>query len=302
MGPVDHVRAAADSVGRAFRLWPRFWLLVALVTTAFLVVDGGSLASASRSVLHGLCAQRPTHSFSVDGVLLPFDARMTGIYLGALASWMALAARQRLLAPATPSWGVIVTLVAGVVALGIDGFNAMLVDLGVWHPYEPMNAVRFLTGFGSGLAIVSLQAWLLGGSLWPIAQNRPSWRRVGDVAWIVPASVLSLAVILHAGSWFYPLLVLALLVSAWITVTGLVLVILVLLFRLERRIDTDGALDLPLTLSAAGALGIIIGLAQLRFWLERTLGIPQDFVVMSGGSAPTILTALVGWLPLREIV
>lgn len=302
MGPVGRLRGVADSLVRLVRIWPRFWALAAIVVISFVLLSGDSLASSSRSVLHGLCAQRPTHSFSIGGVLLPFDARMTGIYLGALASWIVLAARGRLLASATPPRNVLLALAACVLALGIDGFNAMFVDLGVWHPYEPMNAMRFLTGFGTGVAIVSLQVWLLGGSLWAIARNRPSWGKVGELAWCLPTSLLLLAIVLLGASWMYPLLVLGLLASAWITVTGLVLVIIVSLFRIERRIDTVRALEWPLTASAVVALGIIIGLAQLRFWLEHTLGIPQDFVAMSGGTVPTILTGWAGWLPLRGIV
>ena len=48
--------------------------------------------------LHGLCAQRPSHSLQIGGTTLPMDARMTGIYLGAAATavvWLIAARRLR---------------------------------------------------------------------------------------------------------------------------------------------------------------------------------------------------------------
>lgn len=283
------------------RLWPRLWVLVAVIACGYLALDGSSIATSPRALLHGLCAQRPTHSFAISGMLLPFDARMTGIYLGALAAWIALAARGRLLAAATPSRPVIAALALAVVALGVDGFNAMFVDLGTWHPYQPMNWVRYLTGFGTGVAIVSLEAWLLGGTFWKIGRNQPSWWSMRDLAWCLPTSLVLLGVILLDLGWAYPLIVAALLASAWITVTGLLLVIVVSALRLEARVDSYRALDWPLAGSVLLALGVIVGLAQFRFWLERSLGIPQDMVAMSVASAPTILTGLLG-RPLGEIV
>ncbi len=235
-------------------------------------------------------------------MLLPFDARMTGIYIGALAAWFVLAVRGRLLSAATPSRPVLAVLALAVVSLAVDGFNAMFVDLGTWHPYPPMNQVRFITGFGTGVAIVSLEVWLLGGTFWKIGRNRPSWRGLVDLAWCVPTILMVLGAILLDLSWTYTVFATALLASAWITVTGLVLVIVVSVLRLERRIDSPRALDWPLVGSALLAIGVIIGLAQFRFWLERALGIPQDFVAMSLVLAPTILNGLLGWPPLGGIV
>src|SRR3712207_1188597 len=50
----------------------------------------------SRAFLHGLCAQRESHSFHIGGNVLPVDARMTGIYLGAATTIGCLAASGRL--------------------------------------------------------------------------------------------------------------------------------------------------------------------------------------------------------------
>lgn len=265
--------------------------MIAGVAVLFLAIGHDSLASSSRAVLHGLCAQRPSHSFTVGGEVLPFDARMTGIYSGSLWTWALLAFRGRLLAARTPAPAVIVALAIAVGALAVDGVNALLVDLTLWHPYEPMNVVRFFTGFGTGIALATLEVWLIGGALWKLASPEMApWERARDLWWALPASVGTIGVILTGGAWLYPVLAYLLLVSAWVTVTGLTLVIVVSLFRIERRIGSVDRLDGPLVVSALAALLVIVGLAQLRFWLERTLGIPQDFMATVGPSLASILS------------
>lgn len=244
----------------------------------FMVTGMDSLASSSRSVLHGLCAQRPSHSYTIGGHLLPFDARMTGIYTGSLATWMALAFRGRLLVSGTPPWQVIAALGAGVLALALDGTNALLVDLAVWHPWEPYNATRLFTGFATGVALATLEVWLIGSSLWRLSSRIPVWTGLRELWWTVPAALGVFTLVRLDLGWSYPIMVAALLVSAWLTVTGLALVIVLSAFRLERRIGTIRQLEPPMVVAACLAIAIIIGLAQARFWLERTLGIPQDFV------------------------
>jgi uncharacterized membrane protein len=278
------------------RLWPRLWLLMAVVGAAFVAYGGDSVAESSRAVLHGLCAQRPSHSFSIDGQVLPFDARMTGIYGGALCTWLVALRRGRMLAAGTPPWVVLAMLAGAVGVLAVDGLNALAVDLGLWHPYEPRNVIRLLTGFGAGVALVSLESWLIGGALWKMALRQPIWDSPRHLLWVVPAATGTLAVIHADIAWSYPIVVALLLLSAWMTVAGLILVIVVSLFRLDRRVSTPAHLEVPLIASALGAVAVIIGLAQLRFWLERTLGIPQDFDVIALTPAKVISTiSQVAW-------
>ena len=302
MRPIRSARCVVSAAAQALGAWPFLWAMVAAVAGLFFLIGADSLSSTSRAVLHGLCAQRPSHSFTIGGELLPFDARMTGIYSGALWSWGVLSARGRLLAAATPSVPVIILLGGAVAALGIDGVNALLVDLQLWHPYEPLNGVRYFTGFGTGVAITSLQVWLIGGSLWKLASHLPSWDRPLSLWWTIPAAILTFGAIRIDLGWTYPVLATLLVASAWITVTGLVLVIVVSLLRIESRIISVRRLEAPLIVSAIAALFVIIGLAQLRFWLERTLGIPQDFESLAGGSVPSILVGLFDLWPDHRVM
>jgi uncharacterized membrane protein len=274
---------------RAFRAWPFVAALVVAMATLFLVTGMDSLASSSRAVLHGLCAQRPSHSFTVGGQLLPFDARMTGIYSGSLVAWVVLALRGRLMSAGTPSWPVVGVLAAGVTAMALDGTNALLVDLAVWHPWEPLNATRYFTGFATGVALATLEVWLIGTSLFRIARRAPMWDGLRDLWWVVPLALVGYALIVVDLGWTYPAIVAALLASAWLTVTGLALVIVLAAFRLERKIGNVRQLEPPVVVAACVAIAVIVGLAQLRFWLERTLGIPQDFIASVPAPLATIL-------------
>ena len=115
----------------------------AIVLVGFLIAPG-DIASKTHIALHGLCAQRPSHSLQIGGATLPMDARMTGIYLGAAATVIWLVAARRLRATRVPSCRCSSLLASFVVALAVDGFNALLVDLRLPTLYEPSNI--FATG------------------------------------------------------------------------------------------------------------------------------------------------------------
>src|SRR5687768_8251808 len=129
------------SITRSIRTYWLWYVILIAGVVAFLAVPGG-FAEKSRVVLHGLCAQTPTHSFLFGGLLLPFDGRMTGIYGGTLVTLAYLAVRGRLFAWGNPSLRIVLTLLTFVAVMAVDGFNSLLLDLGLWHPYEPQNELR----------------------------------------------------------------------------------------------------------------------------------------------------------------
>src|SRR5688500_20220740 len=93
---------------------------------AFLIAPG-TVASKAHVALHGLCAQRPSHSLQIGAETLPMDARMTGIYLGAAAAVVWLIAARRLRAARTPSLPVLGLLASFVGARRADGLHALAV-------------------------------------------------------------------------------------------------------------------------------------------------------------------------------
>ena len=68
--------------------------LLAVSVAGFLLAPW-SIEVKSIAILHGLCAQRPSHSFWFGSDRLPFDSRMTGIYGGFLVTQLYLLARGR---------------------------------------------------------------------------------------------------------------------------------------------------------------------------------------------------------------
>ncbi len=144
--------------------------ILAVGFAAFLLLPG-SIASKTHFALHGICAQRPSHSLQIGGSTLPLDARMTGVYIGAVctALWFLAAGRGR--SAKLPPRSVLVVLSLFVILLAADGFNALAFDLGVSHPYPPSNFLRLATGILGGTTLGLSLLHLFATSLW-IRANR----------------------------------------------------------------------------------------------------------------------------------
>lgn len=255
---------------RTYWLWPTVGLAGVIAFLAF----PGAWGAKAHSVLHGLCAQTPSHTFTFDGQPLPFDGRMTGIYGGALVTfaWLAIAGRLRFYGD--PPRRVVAVLAACVVAMGVDGVNSLLKDLRLWHPYPPENVIRLVTGFGTGVALAVILAWLLASSMWNVARPKPVLRSFGDLRGVAFGGLIfGTAVLSGWGPLFVPLSG-VLMASAWLTLSVLMLVVVLLLFRLDERVRQVEDLHIPGAVAAGLGLVAMLALAGGRLWLERVLGIP----------------------------
>lgn len=132
---------------------------------AFLLLPG-SIASKTHLALHGICAQRPSHSLQLGGSTLPLDTRMTGLYIGAVATGLWLLAAGRMRSTRIPPRAVIAVLGLFVAPLAADGFNALAFDLGLPHPYAPSNTLRLATGVLGGITLGVVLAHLVAGTMW----------------------------------------------------------------------------------------------------------------------------------------
>jgi uncharacterized membrane protein len=249
------------------------WYAILLAGVVVFVSAPGGFAEKSRNVLHGLCAQTPSHSFSFGGLLLPFDGRMTGIYGGSLVTSAYLALRGRVFAWGNPPLRIVVTLAIFVVIMAVDGFNSLLLDLGLWHPYEPQNELRLITGFATGVSLAVVLAWLLGSSVYRVGRNQAGIQDFRDLGWIWLAFVPYAGLVLSGASWLYIPLSVTLMLSAWLTLALLALVIVVLLLKLDERVDRTERLHVPGAIAAIVGMAIILGLATGRMWLESHFGI-----------------------------
>ena len=249
------------------------WVAVVLVGLALFVQWPGNYASTSHSLLHGLCAQTPSHTFMLNGEPLPFDARMTGIYGGLLITVVGLAVRGRVFysgdipVPVMASLGLLVSVMA------VDGFNSLFTDLGIGQVYPPTNVGRLVTGYGAGMALGVALCWLVAASAWRISRPLPGVATLRELAIpIVGLSIYGPLVVL-GPDWMLLPVTACLVVSAWLTTTLLMLVIVLLAFRIEERISSIRALHVPVAIAALLGVVAMLVLAGGRFWLERTLGI-----------------------------
>lgn len=256
----------------------RLWIVAgfaAIVLAAFLLAPG-TVASKTHVALHGLCAQRPSHSIQIGGATLPMDARMTGIYIGAAISvcWLIAAGRMRAMRP--PSLSVIVTLAVLVAALAVDGFNALLVDLAMLHPYEPSNALRLVTGVLAGTALGVVLGHLCAVSMWSQGDRR--------IAVVTTPRELIVPLLISGGvGWlamtdlpvlFAPFAVGLLAAAVGVfSLLGMVFVALVSDRGWSSRTIGDLA---PMACAGFGAAIVMIGaLSGLRFLAEHVFGLPR---------------------------
>lgn len=255
----------------------RFWLwhAIALGGLALFLLLPGGFAEKSRTLLHGLCAQTPDHSFAFGGQLLPFDGRMTGIYGGMAAAMIYLIARNRVMRRGMPPGRVIVLLVLFVAVMGADGFNSLFNDVGLWHPWQPRNELRLLTGYLSGVTLAVVLSWLLGSAAYRVSHREPGVTSFRDIGWmLLPLAPYALLVSSGAPSLYVPLSLL-LVGSAWLTMAMLALAVVILAFRFDDQLVRIEGLHMPGAAAAVIGLCIMLVLALGRVWLESALGIPS---------------------------
>lgn len=255
----------------------RFWLWYAIAIgglAVFLLMPGG-FAQKSRTLLHGLCAQTPTHSFAFGGQILPFDARMTGIYGGVLVTMIYMLARGRIMRWGIPPLRIMIALALFVMAMAADGFNSLFTDLGLWHPWPPTNEARLVTGYLTGITLAAVLSWLLGSAAYRVGNREPGIASFRDIGWmLLPLAPYALA-LLSGATWLYVPLSLLLVGSAWLTMSLLALSVVILAFRLDDRLVRLDGLHLPGAAAAIVGLTIMLALALGRVWLETALGIPS---------------------------
>ena len=266
--------------GPAFRrlgtIPPSVWAFCGLLAATVLAFTAAPWPAAAkfRAVVHGLCAQRPSHSYALGGIDLPFDARMTGIYGGALICLIFLLARGRGRAVQLPAPTILGALGLFVVFMGVDGINSTLQDFGLPYLYEPRNDVRLLTGLLMGVTLGVALAYMINLTLWSRFSAAPmlaGWREFAALLALCGGAFLLIA---SGWGWLYLPLALALVGSATLVVLILALTTLTLLRgqenRAERLRDVVGSASLALVIGYVVMAAIALG----RWYLERSLGVP----------------------------
>lgn len=254
------------------------WGDVVLVAIAAFFSNPGGYADTSYALLHGLCAQTPSHTIHFGSHPLPLDARMTGIYGGFLITFVGLLLSRRVLHYGAIPKSVIALLVVLLLAMAADGTNSLLTDLGLWHPWTSSNSLRLITGYGVGVGLAVVLSWLLASSTWHLSRPTTGVRKVGDLWYAAVGLVLYGGLLLWSPGWLHLPVTTLLVLSAWLTVTLLVLVTVLLVLKLDESVRSVGALHVPGAMAAILAITVMIGLGSFRFWVERTLGVSNAFM------------------------
>ncbi len=258
---------------RRQRRWQWAFMLVSTAVLGALIFwPAGTFASRLQVAVQGVCAQQ--HYVLFGDQRLPLCARNTGIYAGFLAtlSYLLLIGRGR--AAKMPPWSIVGFLAAAIVAMGVDGFNSLLRDLGNHNLYMPQNELRTATGLGMGMALAVFGLLVFNVSL--RTNSRWDQRIVGswlDVAGAIITSSVLYAVVWWAPQWLYiPL-------ALW-SVAGIVgllwvsnVFVVAMVTGYEGRVRSLRQLAQPATIGlvlVAGELGL---LAWLRYLLEQSLRI-----------------------------
>jgi uncharacterized membrane protein len=206
--------------------------LIALAGLTF--VPGGTLVQRLGALAAGICAQIPSHTFTLAGQQLPLCARNTGIYVGVTSTILFLRATGRLRAARLPGGWVAVVLGLAVIVMAVDGFNSLFLDLRLPHLYQPNNLLRLATGLGTGTAMATFLVPVANGLIWRTDDARAPFGSLRELGAMLPVLVLAFFVVISRAGWLlYPL---ALYSTAGL-VTALSLINLVFFLGLARTLN-----------------------------------------------------------------
>lgn len=248
-----------------------------LVIAVFLFSPPVTLLDKTHAIGYAVCHQIPGRSFHLDGQSLPLCARCTGTYLGALLGLVGMSLMKRRHSVELPPARVLITLVAFIGLMGIDGVNSYLTFFPkVPHLYEPQNWLRLTTGTLNGLAMSALVFPVMNGALWQpdLVKNEPVIKNFMELLlFLAGAASIILIVLWQQPFLLYPLALLSTLgVVLMLGIVGATLA--VILTRREGAARTWSDLALPGVMGLAIAFLIIEAMGGLRTILTQAAGVP----------------------------
>ena len=247
-------------------------LVPGLLLLLFLAIPS-SFEHKVHLALHGLCAQRPSHSYWFGDGRLPFDARMTGIYLGFGAAAVYLLARRAHRRSGSFTLPVLALLAAMVGIMAADGFNSLLLDLRLPYLYEPRNALRVVTGALAGVVLALALTYLSAVTFWrPSTSRRAPVDSARELAPLLLAPVLAMALLLWRPAFLYMPMSLLLMACAVAVIAWLALICIVLIAQREFTFHRTHELE-PFAVRAIIVAVVVMGaLSMGRVVVERLAG------------------------------
>lgn len=246
------------------------FLAVGLLFLGWLLNTPAGLLGKADAVGYAVCHRIDLRSFHLGIRQMPFCARCTGMFAGALLGL----AYQAILAPrrvGSPPRRVIFPLAFLVLAFSVDGLNSFAnLFPGLPTLYPPSNTLRLITGTGMGLAIAATLYPAFNLSAWRRPEPGPALEGVRSLAALgFLALLLDLLVLSENPLALYPL-ALASAFSAFLLLTLVYTLAWLTALRLENRCES--LVELALPLAGGFALGLLqIALFDLgRFLLTGT--------------------------------
>jgi uncharacterized membrane protein len=247
----------------------RNWLppLLALAVVMGFALAPGTLPEKLLWLMGGICGLRPAHSYFAGDLQLPIEARMVGIYGGAMLTLLLAFAARRAGAPRPGSPLVLALLALFFGSMVFDGVNSTLITLGLPHLYETTNLHRIITGLLSGIAIGTVLAWLVGTTALPPNAAAPSrlirspWELLAPLALCALFAVL----VISEAAWVYAPVAL---ISVGGVVAVLTLVALVALLQIRGQPGQNARMRqalVPGSLAFLLAMAFLVGSALLRW-------------------------------------
>jgi uncharacterized membrane protein len=249
----------------------RQWWAAGMLAVAILifVTAPWPLMDKLFAIAYGICPQRPAHSLFFGGQQMSIEARMFGMFGGAVAAALYLAARGRGKATGFPQPGILAVLIGFVAWMGLDGVNALFFDLLLPHGYTPTLTLRLGTGLLAGLAIGAVIVPAFNQTIWlpSAARNVPvlsGWRDL--------FGVLGIEAVLFAGGltgWsvlLYPYSILAS-VGVLGMLSAIDAIIVALILRRDGRFTSVRELSPVVLIGLVFATVMLGSTAAVRFAL-----------------------------------
>lgn len=252
-----------------------FWVAVILLAVAVItfVTFPAELDAKFAGICYGICAQQPSHTFTLSGILLPLCARCTGMYGGfaiTLAYFLLLRRGKAMNLPPVP---ILLLVVSFLAVMAIDGINSFINDLRLTPLYLPDNRLRLATGLGTGLAMAVILLPVLNSTMWKKPKDVAVLKGVCELAGALAGMVLFYATV---ASGFGPLLFPVSLISSagvLLLISALNLVPVIALAGKEGKITNIAHLLPYWGLALLAAVLELGGMSLLKYWAYSSLGV-----------------------------
>lgn len=247
--------------------------LAVAVIVLWLVNTPAGLLGKADAVGYAVCHRIDLRSFHLGERALPLCSRCTGMYLGAMLSFVGLTLAGKGRVGGFPVRKVVPFLALFLLAFAVDGVNSYLHFFpNAPHLYEPHNDLRLITGTGLGLGMGAIVLAGFNQNSWRNWVDTPILAGLRDLLLLVLGGALVIGLVLTGNPLvLYPLALISSL-GVVLTLAAVYCVLVLLVMRLENRAHSWLDLLLPLGLGLMIAIAHIGAFNLVRYSLFGTWG------------------------------